>query len=141
MLSVLCLVLVGCLNTMVGFSRQKRVEALPTAADVVPFLRALPGVTDVRVYTGEVRSNLDHWLGLNKGFQEEITVTYRESTFHISFDHRGAKKMLMVWAVDDRSRALEVKMRMAEVMGLLRHEFPVLPPWEEMTETSMATGG
>jgi len=126
---------------MVGFNRQKKVESLPPATEVVRYLQALSGVTDVRVHTGEVRTNLDHWLGLNKGFQEEIMVTFKGSTFHISLDHRGAKKTLIVWTVDDRSRAPEIKARMAEVMGLLRREFPALPTWEEMPESSMPTGG
>jgi hypothetical protein len=138
---LLLLILTSCTTFQHGLGREKEVSEFPPAESVAELVRSLPGVIEVRVLTGDGRTNLEYALGLNKGFQEMIVVIYEDFSFTITFDTRKKEKTLLVWHHENteqpfRQSLEEMRAKMNAVITALHAQFPSVPEWDAMYEGS-----
>jgi hypothetical protein len=143
------LLLVACGNVPHGVSRQATAASLPKTSDAEAFLKSLPGVSHVQVIRGEGRTNLEVWLGANKGFREDIAVTYEGFSFFITFDRRERKDSVFVWYHENtnsnerpfRHTLAEMRAHMQTVLDALAARFPSLLSWQQMREHTWGPEG
>lgn len=141
LLALLMLALTSCSTFQHGLAREKKVSEFPSSQAVAEFVRSLSGVTDVRILTEEGRTNLEHALGLNKGFQELIVVICEDFSFTITFDTRKNEKTILVWHHEYTKRPFRLSLegmraRMKIVISALHSQFPSIPEWDSMYEGS-----